>query len=245
MLYFFIETRVLVMAQIEQVKWTCIACEPWAYAHACMQWYANIYIYMYIFPVFQIKFEHFSFGLTVKRNQNASKRRGHSGCPQGPPRPRSKPSHPPYGPRRSRTTYSTAEPQRPHVVTHKVKPGLVMVGVGLVGGGTRSARAPRTWLRWTLRGAVAPHDSRRMARGRVMNSYLKLQFSGFECSHVVETHFLPFSSRSPCQVWHTKCLLLLTGTWKLSQAHKIAYTQALRCTQDISNLQSLWLLIWI
>lgn len=28
-----------------------------------------------------------------------------------------------------------------------------------------------------------------------MNSYLKLLFSGFECSHVVETHFPPFPCR--------------------------------------------------
>ena len=90
---------------------------------ACM--YTAIKTYVYIFPVFQIKFEHFSFGLTVKGNQNVSKRRSHGGCPQGPPRPATKPSPspPPQGHGKSRTTYSTAEPQHLHFVKQKVNAG--------------------------------------------------------------------------------------------------------------------------
>lgn len=114
----FIETRVLAMAQIEQVKWSYVSDE---HVRVCVQRPRHTCIY--VFPVFQIKFEHFSFGLTVKRNQNASKRRGHGGCPQGHPRPDSQPPHPPHAHRRSRTTLSTAEPQQPRVVTQKVNAG--------------------------------------------------------------------------------------------------------------------------
>ncbi|XP_029706386.1 glutamate receptor ionotropic, NMDA 2A isoform X1 [Takifugu rubripes] len=72
-----------------------------------------------------IKFEHFSFGLTVKRNRNASKRRGHGGWPQGPPRHATKPPHPRHGHRRrSRTTSSTAKPQQSRIVTQKGMMGV-------------------------------------------------------------------------------------------------------------------------
>lgn len=120
--------------QTEQVKWTCVVCVR---THVC----SATDTYVYIFPVFQNKFEHFSFGLTVKRNQNASKRRGHGACPQGPPRPGSEPPHPPHAHRGRCTTYSTAEPQQPRVVTQKVN-----AGAG-VGGGCRGGVGAHTLRR--------------------------------------------------------------------------------------------------
>lgn len=146
-------------------------------------------------PFFQIKFEHFSAGLTdaVRRNQNASKRTGHGGCLHGPSHHGSKTQHSSHGLRRRRRKSSaTANPQQPRFVTPKVR---TTAGVG------DSYLSDLDRALWgTLSGAVASHYPRVLTRGRVMNSYLKLQFSGFECSHVVETHFLPFSSRLPCQV---------------------------------------------
>lgn len=152
-----------------------------------------------VFSRFQIKFEHFSSGLTdaVRRNQNASKRTGHGGCLHGPSHHGSTTQHSSHGlRRRRRKTSATANLQQPRFVTPKVR---TAAGSG-DHGGQRSVGAARTGRFATLSGAVASHYPRLLMRGRVMNSYLKLQFSGFECSHVVETHFLPFSSRFPCQV---------------------------------------------
>lgn len=175
--------------------------------------------------LFQIKFEHFSSSFTdaVRRNQNASKRTGHGGCLHGPSCHGSKTQHSSHGlRRRRRKTSATANLQQPRFVTPKVRKktpvrsGSDKGRVGELGDAKRRCcitLSPQLLMR---------------ERGRVMNSYLKLQFSGFECSHVVETHFLPFSSRFPCQVWHTKCLLLLSGTWKHhTHTHMHAHTQML------------------
>lgn len=155
--------------------------------------------FLFYFPHFQIKFEHFSSGLTdaVRRNQNASKGTGHGGCLHGPSHHGSKTQHSSHGLRRRRRKPSaTANLQQPRFVTPKVR---TAAGDGDQGE-KRSVRATWTGRCATLSGAVASQYPRLLTRGRVMNSYLKLQFSGFECSHVVETHFLPFSSRFPCQV---------------------------------------------
>ena len=145
--------------------------------------------------VFQIKFEHFSFGFAdaVRRDRNASKRSGRGGRLHGPSPHGSKSHHSLHGLRRRRRKSSaTAHPQQPGFVTPKVRTAIR--------GETHRQSGSQTARFKTLRGAVASPCPRLLMRGRVMNSYLKLQFSGFECSHVVETHFLPFSSRFPCQV---------------------------------------------
>lgn len=154
------------------------------------------------FLVLQIKFEHFSSGFTdaVRRNQNASKRTGHGGCLHRPSDHGSKTQHSSHGLRRRRRKTSRTEnlPQ-PRFVTPKVRRSERLPAVRNTTTTTVRAAAPARRCA-TLSGAVASHYPRPLMRGRVMNSYLKLQFSGFECSHVVETHFLPFSSRFPCQV---------------------------------------------
>ncbi|KAM3622878.1 uncharacterized protein V6R79_004212 [Siganus canaliculatus] len=71
-------------------------------------------------PVFQIKFEHFSSGLTERRNRNAAKRTGLGGCPRAPSLRSARTQHSAaaHGLQRRRRK-PCANPQRPRVVTPK------------------------------------------------------------------------------------------------------------------------------
>lgn len=123
------------------------------------------------FLVFQIKFEHFSSGFTyaVRRHQNASKRAGHGGCLHLPSHHGGKTQHSSHGLRRRRRKSSaTANLQQPSFVTPKVRTAAQEEKV--------SAGAARPRRKKSLSGAVASHYARLLMRGRVMNSYLKLQF---------------------------------------------------------------------
>ncbi len=87
---------------------------------------------VFYFPLFQIKFEHFSSGFTdaVRRKQNASKRTGHGGCLHGPSHHGSKTQHSSHGlRRRRRKTSATANPQQPRFVTPKVRTAIWEEGV--------------------------------------------------------------------------------------------------------------------